>query len=47
MRRNPIEVHHDPEFALCDKAQAVNLDDFEKLYAALKKIGHIVGREVA
>ncbi len=42
-----IEVHHDPEFALCDKAQAVNLDDFEKLYAALKKIGHIVGREVA
>lgn len=41
-----IEVHHNPEQALCDKDQALNLEQFKELYAAMKNIGDAVGKEV-
>ncbi len=41
-----IEVHHNPEQALCDKDQALNLDQFRELYETMKNIGNAVGKEV-
>lgn len=41
-----IEVHHNPEQALCDKEQALNLVQFGELYKQLKAIGNAIGKEV-
>lgn len=41
-----IEVHHNPDAALCDKEQALNLEQFEKLYKEIKMIGDVIGKDV-
>lgn len=41
-----IEVHHNPAEALCDKDQALNLEEFKELYQIMKNIGEAVGRNV-
>ena len=41
-----IEVHNDPEHALCDGAQSLKPDRFAKLMQDLKAIAKIVGREL-
>ncbi|HEX8090700.1 MAG TPA: 3-deoxy-7-phosphoheptulonate synthase [Blastocatellia bacterium] len=42
-----IEVHHDPENALCDGAQSLLPDQFEQLMRRLRLIADAVDREVA
>jgi 3-deoxy-7-phosphoheptulonate synthase len=39
-----IEVHNDPENALCDGAQSLKPDKFVELMAVLKKVAEAVGR---
>lgn len=41
-----IEVHHNPAEALCDKDQALNLEQFEELYCVMKEIGNAIGKRV-
>ncbi len=41
-----IEVHHDPDEALCDGAQSLYPKDYEKLYHDIKKIAPIIGKKV-
>ncbi len=41
-----IEVHNDPENALCDGAQSIKPSKFEKLVNELKPIAQAVGREI-
>jgi 3-deoxy-7-phosphoheptulonate synthase len=41
-----IEVHYDPNRALCDGSQSLNPDTFETLMNDLVQIGHAVGREI-
>ena len=41
-----IEVHDNPEEALCDGPQALAPDTFKDLMADLKKVAHAVGREL-
>ena len=41
-----IEVHHDPENALCDGAQSLLPDQFEKLMERLRLIAKAVDREI-
>ncbi len=41
-----IEVHNDPEHALCDGAQSLKPKHFAHLMSELRKIAPIVGREV-
>lgn len=41
-----IEVHFKPNEALCDKAQAMNLEEYKKLYAKVKQIAELNGRVV-
>lgn len=41
-----IEVHHNPQVAMCDKEQALSLKEFSVLYDSMKEIGKVVGREV-
>ncbi len=41
-----IEVHHDPEHALSDGAQSLNVEQFEKLMDELRIIAPAVGRTV-
>lgn len=41
-----IEVHHDPDTALCDGAQSLYPLEYEKLYKDIKKIAPIVGKKV-
>lgn len=41
-----IEVHHNPKEALCDKEQALNLEQFKELYSVLKLIGKAIGKDV-
>src|SRR5215470_10030124 len=42
-----IEVHHDPENALCDGAQSLLPDQFEKLMKRLRLIAEAVDRNIA
>jgi 3-deoxy-7-phosphoheptulonate synthase len=42
-----IEVHNDPENALCDGAQSLLPDQFEELTRRLRLIAQAVGREMA
>ncbi|MGL5642918.1 MAG: 3-deoxy-7-phosphoheptulonate synthase, partial [Paraclostridium sp.] len=41
-----IEVHNDPEKALCDGPQSIKPDQFGKLLGELKAIAEAVGREM-
>ena len=41
-----LEVHNNPELALCDGHQSLSLDEFTLLMADLKKIASAVGREI-
>jgi len=41
-----MEVHFNPEEALCDGYQSLSLDEFDLLMADLKKIAQAVGREI-
>lgn len=41
-----IEVHHDPDTALCDGAQSLYPEQYDKLYKDIKKIAPIVGKKV-
>lgn len=41
-----IEVHNDPEKALCDGPQSIKPDQFGKLFEELKAIAEAVGREM-
>jgi 3-deoxy-7-phosphoheptulonate synthase len=42
-----IEVHHDPEQALCDGAQSLLPEQFEELMRRLRLIAQAVDREIA
>jgi len=41
-----IEVHHDPDSALCDGAQSLYPAQYDKLYHDIKKIAPIVDKRV-
>src|SRR5574344_1621814 len=41
-----IEVHHEPDTALCDGAQSLYPEQYDKLYKDLKKIAPIVGKKI-
>ena len=41
-----IEVHSDPECALCDGEESIKPSRFKDLMGSLKKIAEAVGREV-
>ncbi len=41
-----IEVHYDPESAVCDGAQSLYPEQYDKLYQDIKKIAPIVGKKV-
>ena len=41
-----IEVHHDPDTALCDGAQSLYPEQYDKLYQDLKKIAPIVDKKI-
>lgn len=41
-----IEVHDDPENALCDGEESVTLERFEKIFESVKKIAELEGRRV-
>lgn len=41
-----IEVHHDPDSALCDGAQSLYPQQYDKLYHEIKKIAPIVNKKV-
>lgn len=41
-----IEVHHDPDNAICDGAQSLHPHEYEALYQSIKKIAQIVDKKV-
>jgi len=41
-----MEVHYNPEEALCDGEQSLSLDEFENLMRELPKIANAVGRQI-
>lgn len=41
-----IEVHNKPECALCDGAQSLYPEQFDVLYAQLKQLAPVVGKEI-
>src|SRR5574344_1970987 len=41
-----IEVHHDPDSAICDGAQSLYPEQYDKLYHDIKKIAPIVDKKV-
>lgn len=41
-----IEVHNNPINALCDGAQSIKPDEFEKLMSELKLMANIIGRDI-
>ena len=41
-----IEVHHEPDCALCDGAQSLYPTQYEALYNQIKQIAPIVGKEI-
>jgi 3-deoxy-7-phosphoheptulonate synthase len=41
-----IEVHSNPECALCDGEESIRPSKFKELMQDLRKIGEAVGREV-
>ncbi len=41
-----VEVHHDPDAALCDGPQSLTLDQFDSMMQKLRAIAQIVGRDL-
>ena len=41
-----IEVHNNPEKALCDGAQSLKPEKFDNLVRTVSQIAHVVGKEV-
>jgi len=41
-----MEVHYQPEQAICDGYQSLSLDEFATLMSDLKKIAQAIGREI-
>ena len=41
-----IEVHNNPEKALCDGAQSLKPEKFDNLVRKVSQIAHVVGKEV-
>lgn len=41
-----IEVHYDPDTAICDGAQSLYPEQYNKLYQDIKKIAPIIGKKV-
>lgn len=41
-----IEVHHDPDSAVCDGAQSLYPEQYDKLYHDLKKIAPVVDKKI-
>ena len=41
-----IEVHHDPDSAICDGAQSLYPEQYDKLYHDIKKIAPIIDKKV-
>lgn len=41
-----LEVHHDPQTALCDGGQSLSHDDFAQLMSRLELVAQAVGREL-
>lgn len=41
-----IEVHYNPEEALCDKAQALSIQQYKELYEEVKQIVELSGRTI-
>ena len=41
-----IEVHNDPEKALCDGPQSLRPEKYEKLLKQISKIAEVVGKKV-
>ncbi|MEE0082086.1 hypothetical protein [Catenibacterium mitsuokai] len=41
-----MEVHNDPEHALCDGAQSLKPEKYTKLIEELREIGKVVGKEI-
>ena len=41
-----IEVHHNPECAMCDGAQSLYPWQYDLLYKQIKQIAPIVGKEI-
>ena len=41
-----IEVHHNPCEAQCDREQALDLEQFRRLYSDMKEIGKAIGKKV-
>ena len=41
-----IEVHHEPDCALCDGAQSLYPNQYNELYQQIKQIAPIVGKEI-
>ena len=42
-----VEVHNDPDAALCDGPQSLTLDQFDAMMDKLRPIAGIVGRTIA
>jgi 3-deoxy-7-phosphoheptulonate synthase len=42
-----VEVHHDPEAAICDGPQAVPADDFSEYAEQLRRVAAVVGNELS
>jgi 3-deoxy-7-phosphoheptulonate synthase len=42
-----MEVHHNPDKALCDGYQSLSLSEFDELMNGLKKIAIAIGREIS
>ena len=41
-----IEVHHNPELAVCDGAQSLYPWQYDLLYKQIKQIAPVVGKEI-
>ena len=41
-----IEVHNDPEHALCDGPQSLKPEKYTELLKQVGEIAHIVGKEI-
>lgn len=41
-----IEVHHNPKEAQCDREQALDIEQFKKLYQEMIAIGRAIGKKV-
>ncbi len=41
-----IEVHHDPDNAICDGAQSLHPHEYEELYQSIKKIAVVIDKKI-